>query len=110
MKFHGLVSENMLMHLLPENCTLQLHFWYDSLNFEASLTRALLHSVAINSGVATIIAIDWAGPGIVRAGPGIDWAGLEVFGRAARRDGRPISDAYVSNGLNYSHYSIVELT
>ena len=26
--------------------------------------------------------------------PGIDWAGLEVFARAARRDGRPISDAY----------------
>ena len=37
MKFHRLVSENMLVHFLPENGTLQLHFWYNSLNFEASL-------------------------------------------------------------------------
>ena len=37
MKFHGLVSENMLVHFLPEDGTLQLHFWYNFLNFEASL-------------------------------------------------------------------------
>ena len=37
MKFHGMVSENMLEHILPENGTLQLHFWNNSLNYEASL-------------------------------------------------------------------------
>ena len=58
----------------------------------------LLHSVKINSGVATIIAIEWAGPGIVRVGPEIDWAASKFLGRAARRNGGPISDAYGCGG------------
>ena len=32
-----MVSENMCGDFLPENGRLQLHFWYNSLNFEASL-------------------------------------------------------------------------
>ena len=37
MKFHGLVSEIMIGVFLPEKGRLQLHFWYNSLNFEARL-------------------------------------------------------------------------
>ena len=47
----------------------------------------LLHFVAINSGVATIMAIDWAGPGIVRAALELIWPASESSSRAARKDG-----------------------
>ena len=48
----------------------------------------------INSGVATNMTIDWAVPGIVRPGSGIDDADLEVFGPGGPKGRRAISDAY----------------
>ena len=55
MKFHGLVSENMCEDFLPENGRLQLHFWYNSLNFEASLIFAKLCNTIGIAAVNTLL-------------------------------------------------------
>ena len=55
----------------------------------------------INSGVATIMTIDWAVPGIVRPGSGIDYADLEVFGPGGLKGLRAHFLRLCSIGFNY---------